>query len=668
MLPLMKKSICCLCYVLLSIMSIQAQPVRNNISLNGTWRFVTDSTKTGQGQHWEKGLPAKAGNVSVPHTWNVMKGLEDYSGFAWYEKTFTVPAQARNKQLRLKFDAVYHDATIYLNGTELATHTNAGYTSFYVDVAKQVKYGAPNKLVVSVSNAFSDSNLPYKKKFDWCNDGGIIRGVSLQMTGKPSLRYVHITPDVNVGDSTAKAVINLKLWEDDITAVQAVVRINEKRSGKTVFTQKLSLSKTGNDFATTVDLGKVHLWHFNDPFLYQVHVTVQQNEQPTDQLTQTFGCRRIELRGPQLFLNGEAVRLPGLEYMPSSHPAHGSAEPRWVMDSVANMFKDLNVTISRFHWQVDEYMLDQFDEKGVLLQAEIPWWQQPDKLTPQLENVAQKQFAEMIERDYNHPCIFAWGISNEVHGNNRDPEQYKRLKQFVKSLDSSRQANVVSNETFRRKQNDESFIGDLPTWNEYIGTWFGKSSQELPAYFAEVESAMGDRPLLITENGLCEPRFAGGDLRRIEDMTYHYNEWAKRKYIAGCIYFCLNDYRTQMGEDGSGSFKARIHGITDMYFKKKSSYYVFKQLASPILIKNVKKLNETTVQVILQNKDELPSYTVRDFMVAWPNEQNKVLQQKLPTLKPGETTTITLSGMNARAGFDICTPAGYRVISYPFVH
>lgn len=662
----MKNSICCIFIVFISIISINAQTVRNHISLNGNWRFITDSTNTGQAQHWQAGLPANAKTVRVPHTWNVMKGLEDYSGLAWYEKTFTVPAQIRNKQLRLQFDAVYHDAVIYLNGVQLATHANAGYTTFYVDVTKQVKYGAANKLVVSVSNAFSASNLPYKQKFDWCNDGGIIRGVNLQVTGKPSVRYVHITPDIDLTDSTAKAQLTVKLWEDEITAIQAVVRINEKRSNKTVLTQKLSLTKSGNDFGATLDLGKVHLWHFNDPFLYQIQVTVQNNEQPTDQVTQTFGCRKIELRGPQFFLNGEAVRLPGLEYMPSSHPAYGSAEPRWVMDSVANMFKDLNVTITRFHWQVDEYMLDQFDEKGIMLQAEIPWWQQPERLTPELSAVARKQFVEMIERDYNHPCIFAWAMSNEVHG--RDPNQYKTLKQFVKGLDSSRMVNVVSNETFRTKQNDDTFIGDLPTWNEYIGTWFGKSTQELPAYFAEVESAMGDRPLLITENGLCEPRFAGGDLKRIDDMIYHYNEWAKRKYIAGCIYFCLNDYRTHMGEDGSANFKARIHGITDMYFKKKSSYYVFKQLASPFLITNVKKLNETTVQVSLQNKDQLPSYTVRDFTITWMNGQGNVLQQKLPTLQPGETAVITLTDMGARAGFDICTPAGYRVISYPFVH
>jgi beta-glucuronidase len=667
MLPFMKRT-ACTCLLLFTIIYIHAQTLRNTTSLNGNWRFIIDSTNAGLRKNWPAGLPANAATVQVPHTWNVMKGLEDYSGLAWYERTFTVPAQSRNKQIRLKFDAVYHDAVIYLNGTQLATHTNAGYTTFYADVSKQIKTGASNKLVVAVSNAFSASNLPYKQKFDWCNDGGIIRGVHLQVTGKPSVRYVHITPDINLNDSTAKAAIDLKLWEDDVTAVQADVRIIEKRSRKNVFSQKLSLTKNRDAFTGNIDLGKVHLWHFNDPFLYQLQVTVKQNEQPTDQITQTFGCRKIELRGQQFFLNNEAVRLPGLEYMPSSHPAYGSAEPRWVMDSVANMFKDLNVTISRFHWQVDEYMLDQLDEKGVLLQAEIPWWQQPGHLTPELEEVAREQFVEMIERDYNHPCIFAWGISNEVHGNDRDPNQYRALKQFVKGQDSSRLVNVVSNETFRRKQNDESFIGDLPTWNEYIGTWFGKRTEELPAYFAEIESFIGDRPLLITENGLCEPRFAGGDLRRIEDMTYHYNEWAKRKYIAGCIYFCLNDYRTHMGEDGSANYKARIHGITDLYFKKKSSYNVFKQLASPILITNTKKLNETTVQVSLKNKDQLPSYTVRDFMIAWPGTKGKLLYQKLPTLKPGETATITLADMNARAGFDICTPAGYRVISYPFVH
>ncbi|HEY8894211.1 MAG TPA: sugar-binding domain-containing protein, partial [Niastella sp.] len=217
----MKKS-CCLLAFLFSILIMYAQTGRQEVSLNGNWRFITDSTNTGLSKNWQNGLPANAKTVQVPHTWNVMKGLEEYSGLAWYEKTFTLPAQTRNKPVRLKFEAVYHDAVVYLNGTLVATHNNAGYTTFYVDVTKQVKTGAPNKLVVSVSNAFSPNNLPYKQKFDWCNDGGIIRGVSLQVSGRPSIRYAHITPALNLHDSTAKAAIDLRLWEEDITAVQAL--------------------------------------------------------------------------------------------------------------------------------------------------------------------------------------------------------------------------------------------------------------------------------------------------------------------------------------------------------------------------------------------------------------------------------------------------------------
>ena len=112
----MKRSICFICFTLISIISLKAQTLRNTIALNGIWRFISDSTNAGQAKQ------------------NVMKALEDYFGLAWYEKICTVPAQYRNTQLRLKFEAIYHDAVIYVNGVQLATHTNAGYTTFYVDI------------------------------------------------------------------------------------------------------------------------------------------------------------------------------------------------------------------------------------------------------------------------------------------------------------------------------------------------------------------------------------------------------------------------------------------------------------------------------------------------------------------------------------------------------
>lgn len=631
---------------------------RHQISLNGQWRFSPDPQSSGAPSGWQSGLDAEAVEVTVPHTWNVMKGYEDYAGLAWYEKKFHAEADWKGKHVRLRFAAVYHDAVIYLNGQKAGEHHHSGYTTFYTDISDKIRYGRENTLIVAVNNAYSEQNLPWKRVFDWPNDGGIIRDVDLIVSGKPSLRYVHVTPDINFSDTSAHTKIAIRLWEEKVTKTDFHITIREKKSGKAVFSEKRTLHKQGDVFNTSIDLKKIHLWHFSDPFLYQVEIKTSGDQQTTQ-----TGFRKIALDGKKLLVNNEPVRLPGIEYMPSSHPDYGSAEPTWVMDSVVSMMKDLNVVITRFHWQIDEHLLDMMDEKGILVQEEIPWWQQPGKLTPELKATAKRQLTEMIERDYNHPCIFAWGISNEVFST--DSEQYHELKAHVRSLDDTRMANVVSNETFKRKEKDESLIGDLPTWNEYIGTWFGNDMHELPEYFKTIESFLGDRPLLITENGLCEPRFPGGDLSRVRDMIYHYGEWAKRDYIVGCIYFSLNDYRTQRGEDGAANLKARIHGITDLYFNKKPSYYVYKQLASPVEITLVEKISDTRIKVTLTNKNSLPSYTLRNYQISWKTTNGANAVKTLPVMQPGEKITIELDDMQKRFAFEITSPGGCHVTGYP---
>lgn len=86
----MKKFISYISILLIGIISVHAQILRNDIPLNGNWRFIIDSTNAGEAQHWQAGLPVTAKTVQVPHTWNVMKGLEDYSGLACYEKAFAL--------------------------------------------------------------------------------------------------------------------------------------------------------------------------------------------------------------------------------------------------------------------------------------------------------------------------------------------------------------------------------------------------------------------------------------------------------------------------------------------------------------------------------------------------------------------------------------------------
>ena len=86
---------------------------QQTISLNGIWDF------------W---LPVKLPKttVTVPHTYNIMPGLEDYAGEAWYSRTLPLTPDMKGRQLRLHFNGVYHDATIDRKSTRLnSSHTDS---------------------------------------------------------------------------------------------------------------------------------------------------------------------------------------------------------------------------------------------------------------------------------------------------------------------------------------------------------------------------------------------------------------------------------------------------------------------------------------------------------------------------------------------------------------
>ncbi len=651
--------------LLFILVSFSGIAQRQTMSLDGEWKFQLDKDSSGY-KSFTNGLPG-AKMVNVPHTWNVEDGTERYHGMAWYEKNVDIPAAWKGRQVRLHFEAVYHDAVVYVNGREAGKHTGAGFTPFSFDVSELLKYGNVNKLVVSVSNKFSHYNFPYHVKFDWPNDGGIIRPVRFEVSGKPSIRYAHIIPEIDFSKKSATATVNIRTWENDVKKASFTFTFTEWKSKKVVLTKQMELTNQNGIFTTQFDFPEIKLWHFDDPNLYTLQVDVNVKSVKSDSYTTRFGFRKVEIKGHQFFLNKEAVRLPGIEYMPGSFPAYGMAEPVSVMNTAVELMKNLNCVITRFHWQQDPRILDMLDERGILVQEEIPWWQAPGNLTPELEKLARQHIDEMIERDFNRPCIFSWGVSNEVFYNT-DKDIYRRLIAHAKLWNTGNLVTVVSNEIFDRLQNDESLLGDIPTWNDYVGTWHGKSREETPGKLKLInDSALRGRPLLITEHGLCEPRFVGADARRVVEMAYHYDQWAKNDYIMGCIYFSLNDYRTHVGESGYGRYKGRIHGLTDLWFGKKPSYAVYANLAAPVYFESVQQLAKgTSAEVAIHVKNDLPSYTLYNYKLSWKTANGSMRQKTLPMLKPGEKykTVIDDISPEAKPIVQIVRPTGYVVGEY----
>lgn len=626
--------------LLFCISTVYAQRVERLLSGND-WAFVLDYLKKGEEMGYPQALPTTKNLVNVPHTWNVNPLTEHYVGTAWYEKEFEVPAEWKGRTLRLKFNAVYRDATIYINGKKAGSHYNSGYTVFYVDITDLAQVGK-NRLTVSVNNDFSIHAIPYAFSFDWANDGGIIRDVYLIATGNTALKYLHIDAEID-----GKTKVKTRLWEDTaLNELAAKVSILSTEGKLLVENEQLLKRNQNGEYHTTVHVPNPSLWHFDHPNLYTVSIEVNDGNNIKDKISQRYGYRKIEIKGDKLYLNNEPIRLPGIEWMPGSHPDYGMAEPKEVWEESAKLIKNTNSIITRFHWQQDPALLDWFDENGMLVQIELPWWQQPASMKGELLETAKTQLKNTIENDYNHPSIFAWAISNEV--GQQPVTDAQVLVDYVRSLDKDRFVNIVTNNIQRRLKTDQSLIGDIPTWNEYIGTWAGASREELPGHLVNIHKILNGKPLLITEAGLCEPRFEGGDERRIEDMKYHYDQWASAPWIIGTIYFSLNDYRTHMGETGEGRMKQRWHGLVDVYNQSKPSYYKLSELHAPLKIVEVKG-NSVKLYCI----NSLPSYSIKGYYLIAKDKKIS-----LPDMAPGEEITVKIPKNTSY--FEIFRPTGFR--------
>lgn len=88
-----------------------------------------------------------------------------------------------------------------------------------------------------------------------------------------------------------------------------------------------------------------------------------------------------------------------------------------------------------------------------------------------------------VERDYNRPSILSWGVSNEVY-HNTDKSVYRRMIDHARSWNTNAFVTVVSNQIYTTLANDESLMADIPTWNDYSGTWHGGDRTQSPCVSA----------------------------------------------------------------------------------------------------------------------------------------------------------------------------------------
>lgn len=593
--------------------------------------------------------------VTVPHTWNVEEGLEDAWGTGWYETVFQMPENWEGKKVRLFFGAVNHDAVVWVNGSRVGEHRSSGYTPFEMDITDALLKDTENVITVQADNCFSEEALPYKRSFDWANDGGLIRKVELRMTenlyirqSKITARPVIVTDGERQDDGYGVFGAKIEIGGMDLPAADADMEqaglcmadravlcweLQKADSTGALYSGECVCSGLGAVILGIV-LEKIRYWHFDAPELYTLKMRLVQGGRCLDQSEVTFGFREFRVDGSRFFLNGEAVRLCGTEWMPGSDPEYGMAEPVEQLEKMLVCLKESNCVFTRFHWQQDEAVFDWCDRHGILVQEEIPFWGGSPAVPGETQKrIFREQMKEMTDAHYNHPSIIAWGVGNELRGQEEDTIQYvKEAVAYTHSLDSTRPANYVSNSFCTDSAKDATIKGDVLMINEYAGTWMtGIGEHEI---LRNITDKNPGKPVVPSEFGLCEPTFEGGDERRNQIFLEKMQAYRCYPQVAGTINFCLNDYRTQMGEDGEGKLRKRIHGSTDLCGNPKPSYRTVQKECAPF------RAEERQGSIRLVCMDTLPSYTMKGYYGVLASADGAAEKVSIPELRPGEAHVI----------------------------
>ncbi len=655
---------------------------QETISLGAGWQFRLDpEARTDPRQ-----IDAESSgwqSIEVPHTWQIENGMEDYTGVAWYRTKIFVPAEWKEKFVRIEFEVVSHTARVFLNDLPVGEHIGKAYTAFTCDLQSALRFNEVNTLLVRVDNAYSDVMLPRMKSYDWTNDGGIIRPVQLLITPQTFIERIEIdaAPDLDRKQATVtvRAVVRNTLAHEQQVEVAGECHAESAEWERYLFTPKIA--KVGANSNAVVELPPLQidstlLWHFDSPHLYEANVVLRASDQQHT-YSDHFGIRKFEIRGDRFFLNGEQVRLIGLERMAGGHPDFGMAETTEWIDANHRDMKEVNCIFTRVHWPQDRRVLDFCDRHGILMQEEIPAWgaatfqNTENGIQQTLEENGIEQMRELITRDRNHPSIVCWGLCNEVNGKNPLTRQFAHaVSAEAKRLDPNRLQTYASNSLSTDPGADMAGDFDFISCNEYYGTWAPGGVEQVRQNIDSIRKAFPGKPIVISEYGWCEckPSTSMGDAPRVDIVDSHTEAFRAFPEIAGAIYFDYNDYRTLVGDKGIGAFKQRVHGVVDLYANRKPSFAALRIQSSPI---EQFQLNRTESGFTLsaQTRKTIPSYTLRGYSVRWivysfddlPMEGGLI---PLPELQPGQQHSISVqckTELRRRITVDIVRPTGFSV-------
>jgi len=526
-------------------------------------------------------LPEMWDVISLPHCWNTVDGQDGgndyYRGTCYYAKTFHKIDLPEADQYWLEIQGANSSATVYLNGTELATH-HGGYSTWRVDLTAELK-DTDNLLVIAVNNEANETVYPQMADFTFY--GGLYRDVNLICVAESHFDLsfwgsngLKVTPEVKGIDAEVKVEVFVKNMKEG----QQIHYLIMDEFGDVV------AETTTADTTATLEIKDVTLWHGRkNPYLYTAIAELVEDNKIVDDVYAAFGCRTYEIDPERGFiLNGEEYMLRGV----SRHQdkwGKGNALTQEDHELDMELIDEMGAnTIRLAHYQHDQYFYDLCDQYGMVVWAEIPYI---SKHMPTGRENTITQMKELIAQNYNHPSIVVWGLSNEIGigGSDEDLlENHRILNDLCHQMDPTRLTTIAAVSPCKI---DDPYlqIPDVVSYNHYFG-WYGGETDMNGPWFDKFHATHPDIPIGCSEYG-CEAlnwhtsNPVQGDYTEEYQAYYHeelIKQFMSRKYMWATHVWNMFDFgadaRNEGGENGQNH-----KGLVTMDRKyKKDSFYAYK--------------------------------------------------------------------------------------------
>lgn len=419
---------------------------RKIININPNWKFHYGECE----EAFYKGYDdSNFQSVDLPHDWSVEMPFERTNssgtgylsgGIGWYRLHINLPEEYRGKHIVLKFDGIYKNSQVYVNGYNLGKHPN-GYTPVVYDISEFACFGAEENVIAVkvIHQDLADSR--------WFTGSGITRKASIIVEEKVHAAdngiYLYTTELVNSDDSEAvkqaKFVIHSEFENDQDESVEATVifslfDIDDKKQCKLVANyerNELIEAKGKSVMELEGEITNPILWDVLNPHLYILRTSIK-----VDDITSICDEHKIGLRTAVFdsekgfFLNGENTLIKGVCV---HHDAGvlGAAVTKEVWERRLIKLKECGCNAIRCsHNPHMPELYELCDELGFMMMDEAfdEWecaknkWSTGHNVYPPKHQGYAEDFPQwheadlkaMVRRDRKHPSVIMWSIGNEI--------------------------------------------------------------------------------------------------------------------------------------------------------------------------------------------------------------------------------------------------------------